>query len=192
MSRMNISIARISEAGIEVSWSTSAEDLEIPFDAELTDVRDIRFRGRIVRQGEDFVVRGVAAATLVLACARCLELTEVPVEARLEALFLPRGAEESGEGAGAEVVIRPEDDLVMMHDGHTLDIGEVLRDSLLVQVPYKPLCRADCRGLCPTCGVNLNEEVCGCKQQTVDPRLRVLEKLKQSLPAGAAESGSSS
>ena len=50
-------------------------------------------------------------------------------------------------------------------------------DYILLEVPYKSLCREDCRGLCPMCGKNLNEGLCGCTRQSVDPRLDVLRQL---------------
>ena len=50
-------------------------------------------------------------------------------------------------------------------------------DYILLELPYKSLCREDCRGLCPMCGKNLNEGLCGCTRKSVDPRLAVLGQL---------------
>ena len=50
-------------------------------------------------------------------------------------------------------------------------------DYILLELPYKSLCREDCRGLCPMCGKNLNEGLCGCTHKSVDPRLAVLGQL---------------
>jgi uncharacterized protein len=62
----------------------------------------------------------------------------------------------------------------------TLDISQEIRDTVILGLPSKILCRQDCRGICPQCGVNLNEAECDCKQQTVDPRWEALKKLKHS------------
>jgi uncharacterized protein len=48
---------------------------------------------------------------------------------------------------------------------------------VLLELPYKSLCREDCRGLCPLCGKNLNEGLCGCNRKSVDPRLAILGQL---------------
>jgi uncharacterized protein len=53
-----------------------------------------------------------------------------------------------------------------------------MREQMYLALPMKPLCRDDCRGLCPTCGANLNLAACGCKNEWEDPRLAVLRKLK--------------
>ena len=56
------------------------------------------------------------------------------------------------------------------------DEREVEAD-LILSLPFKNLCREDCRGLCPICGKNLNEGLCGCRPQTADPRLEILRQL---------------
>ncbi|MFU0833073.1 MAG: DUF177 domain-containing protein [Oscillospiraceae bacterium] len=58
-----------------------------------------------------------------------------------------------------------------------LDLDKLMREDILLELPSKFLCREDCKGICPTCGKNLNEGPCGCKKHTTDPRLEVLEKL---------------
>ena len=59
-----------------------------------------------------------------------------------------------------------------------LDVTELLRDVLLAGQPMKNLCKADCKGLCPSCGANLNDGECGCDKFIVDPRLAALKGLK--------------
>jgi uncharacterized protein len=56
-------------------------------------------------------------------------------------------------------------------------VTRLLRENVLLNLPLQPLCRADCRGLCPHCGVNLNESSCGCQVQEDDPRLAPLQHL---------------
>lgn len=58
-----------------------------------------------------------------------------------------------------------------------LDLDELMREDILLELPTKFLCREDCKGLCPVCGKNLNKGPCGCSEHSADPRLEVLEKL---------------
>lgn len=58
---------------------------------------------------------------------------------------------------------------------HTIDIDELLRADILLEIPSKHLCSDDCKGLCPVCGVNLNEKSCNCTTKEIDPRLEVLK-----------------
>lgn len=61
-----------------------------------------------------------------------------------------------------------------------LDVTELLRDVLLARQPMKNLCKADCKGLCPKCGANLNDGECGCDRFDADPRLAALKNFKLS------------
>ena len=59
-----------------------------------------------------------------------------------------------------------------------IDVTELLRDELLAGQPMKNLCKADCKGLCPVCGANLNDGECDCDKVIVDPRLAALKNFK--------------
>ncbi len=58
-----------------------------------------------------------------------------------------------------------------------LDLDELFQTEFLLNLPMKNLCRPDCRGICMTCGKNLNQGLCGCRQEVVDPRLEILKQL---------------
>lgn len=68
------------------------------------------------------------------------------------------------------------DDYILL-DQYQLDLADLAMADILLELPYKSLCREDCRGLCTMCGKNLNEGLCGCTRQSVDPRLAVLGQL---------------
>ena len=68
-------------------------------------------------------------------------------------------------------------DLFQFH-GREIDLTEAIQEQVLLSLPLKPLCREDCKGLCPRCGEDLNKGECGCRRQAVDPRLAVLAQLK--------------
>ncbi len=64
-------------------------------------------------------------------------------------------------------------------DGEGLFLADVLKEQVLLALPLKVICRSDCRGLCPSCGANLNHEECRCETHATDPRLAPLARLKQ-------------
>lgn len=68
------------------------------------------------------------------------------------------------------------DDLILVENDQLL-LDELVQADLVLSMPMKILCRDDCRGLCPRCGKNLNEGLCGCRTESVDPRLAVLKDL---------------
>ena len=72
--------------------------------------------------------------------------------------------------------VENEDSDIVLLDGHEVDLGELVREAVVLDMDTKHLCSENCKGLCAGCGVNLNHEECRCKPE-VDPRLASLAKL---------------
>ena len=122
------------------------------------------------RTGDNVFVRGRLAGEIVLPCGRCLREARVAVDLPLHVVV---GPEELGGEDSLDEEIE-----YFTHDGQTVKLGEFLREALILTVPMAPLCRADCKGLCPVCGTDRNERACGCDTCVVDPRLTPLKDLK--------------
>lgn len=130
--------------------------------------------GEVRRDARNVRLTGRMQAALECDCSRCLDPFAVPVDAALDLLFLP-ATENAGEGERAV----EEDDLgVSYYRDDTIDLAELIREQFYLALPMKPLCRAECKGLCPTCGLNRNRETCSCKAEWVDPRLEKLREFK--------------
>jgi uncharacterized protein len=112
-------------------------------------------------------VTGKLEVPVRLACRRCLKPLPRTVEVALDLLY-DRGVGEQE----ADAQVYPLD-----AEASTLDLTPALREQLLLAVPGYPLCREDCAGLCPKCGVDLNEGSCDCVLTEPDPRWDVLRKL---------------
>ena len=123
-----------------------------------------------------FEVTGRVKTQLELACGRCLEPYEIPVEASFELRYVPQS-----ENVGEDEREIEDDDLTTAYykDG-VLDTGELVREQFQLALPMKPLCSDACRGLCPQCGTNLNRTDCGCAPAWEDPRLAPLKSLLKS------------
>jgi uncharacterized protein len=123
--------------------------------------------------GAAFTVRGRVKTRLELACGRCLEPFEVPVDDAFELRYVPQ-QENAGEGE-REIA---EDDLGVAYSREgLLDVLDLLREQFQLALPMKPLCSGACRGLCPQCGANLNGTTCECHTNWEDPRLAPLKGL---------------
>jgi uncharacterized protein len=149
-------------------FELAGEDFRIKTPVELAaEVRKDAQKARIV---------GRVRTTLEVDCGRCLEPFEIPVDAPFDLLFLPEsdpaeaGSEEPGEVQDADIG-------VSFYRDDAIDLGEVMREQFFLALPMKPLCRPDCQGLCPVCGVNRNRETCSCQAEWVDPRLAGLKNL---------------
>ena len=121
-----------------------------------------------------FRLAGRVQTTLELPCSRCLEPYTLPVDQTFDLRYQPH-AQNTGDG---EREIEEDDLTTAFYENDEIDLGQLMREQFYLALPMKPLCRDDCRGLCPMCGTNLNGGTCECKRDWHDPRLAVLKKLK--------------
>lgn len=123
---------------------------------------------------------GTFKGHLMVACSRCVGPVRLALDEKLLVTFLPPAEMPSDEAEpasedGAEVA---EGDIdVFPFDGDKLDLEPLFREQFVLAIPYAPLCREDCKGLCPQCGTDLNSGTCTC-EKPIDPRLAALKGLK--------------
>ena len=122
-------------------------------------VADIRLRGRF-------------ASKFQVPCARCVEPVEIPLAAEFDLIFRPAGADSE---ATERSITAPETEIgYYLKDSLLLE--DVLREQVLLSLPVRTLCKPDCKGLCPHCGVNRNSQACNCAGD--DPRWEALAGLR--------------
>ncbi len=133
----------------------------------LTDLEVDFLRGtvHVIRVQGGLLVQGTVESQLGLECVLCLEPFVLPVTLELEETFGLPGATSRRDGS------------YVVSDAGLLDLAPLLREQAWVTIPMKPLCRPDCKGLCPQCGANLNFESCACDRTRADPRLALLKDL---------------
>jgi uncharacterized protein len=117
-------------------------------------------------------VHGRARLDLQAPCARCLEPVPLHLDTTLEVTLFPVGQEPQAETSGE---IADDDMGVSTYDGIEIDLGNLVRDEVFLALPMIPLCREDCRGLCPTCGENLNVKPCGCRPGEDHPMAALMQ-----------------
>ncbi len=128
--------------------------------------------------GTHVFAAGTFDGHLQVACSRCVGPVRLDVHEKLRVTFMPPGEMPTEDEAAEEgVEVREEDLDVFPFDGETIDVEPLLREQFVLAVPFAPLCREDCKGLCPQCGIDLNTGTCSC-EQPVDPRLAALKGLK--------------
>jgi uncharacterized protein len=174
-----IEIPRIPPEGQELDEALDPSSVHVDGETEFS----LDPGGRIVAHvdlvdGTTVHVRGTLTARIQVECGRCLERYGVPVRQELDLFYLPR-ENERPQDQEEEVVLSDRDIVVGYYDSERLDLGDVVREQIFLALPLKSLCREDCRGLCPTCGKNLNAGDCGCPppEGSEDPRLAPLKKL---------------
>jgi uncharacterized protein len=153
---------------------------------------EVSFAARKI--GDNLSVSGTLKTQLAFQCSRCGGDATLPVAADLDVLFVPSGADSvdltGGEGAAPEL----SGDLELAEIvGGVAELETVVVEALVLAIPAYPLCSADCRGRCGTCGANLKEETCGCgPAPAADSRWAALAKLRERLPGSASTPGDDS
>lgn len=131
--------------------------------------------GMAIHKDKDrFRLVGSVKTELEVECSRCLERFTMPVDRQFDLRYLPMGEPQSGAD---EDEIADDDVSVTFYRDDEINVGELLREQFYLALPMKPLCRADCRGICPHCGINRNVESCQCEGRWEDPRLAGLKTL---------------
>ena len=149
------------------SGSSRALQLEAPIaglagpGAEISADVPIALDLTLERVSEGIVVRGTVRAHWNAACSRCLAPVSGEIAVHVDELFEPHPL--AGETYALEIDI--------------IDLEPMIRDALLLEVPAKPLCRDDCAGLCPSCGIDRNSAACECGTTELDPRWAALRSL---------------
>jgi uncharacterized protein len=137
------------------NYECKVEPLELSFTAQPTT------KGHRLEGGFDY--RATAP------CVRCLKLVPLAGAARFDLEYRPASLAPEEE----DVAFVPGEAEIVYYEEDTLPLEEIVSQQMYLEVPDKLLCREDCKGLCPTCGADLNEGACGCPA-AVDPRWKGL------------------
>ena len=163
---MIIRVSEIEDEGLVVA---NAGEFVAPFSERSWRLDGVRLH--VARDGDDVVVSGQIDATVPVVCSRCLEEFRSEVHPVVDARYVPKPA------VGHAVELGTDDLDLDFYEHDALDLGALVETETTLALPMKPLCRADCRGLCPVCGVNRNLTPCTCERRAPDPRLAALRDL---------------
>jgi uncharacterized protein len=131
-------------------------------------------KGKIRLSGNEVFVNGHVDTRTQVECDRCLKPVELPVSADFELEYVTDSEYESG---GAAELTEAEMS-VSVFDGEAIDVDEIVKEQILLAVPTRMLCREDCKGICPQCGIDRNTGECECVTNDIDPRWAALKNLK--------------
>jgi uncharacterized protein len=122
---------------------------------------------------EEITVRGRLQVRMETDCDRCLEAVDFPIDSSFTLSYLPASTLASRE----EVEVEEAAMEAGFYEGDGLDLLEVLREQILLELPMQRVCREDCLGICPVCGQNRNRVTCDCHERLPDDRWARLRDL---------------
>lgn len=110
----------------------------------------IRIEGELIGAGESVRVDGTITAEVRAHCAKCLTPVKQGIEASVSEIFAKE--------------MNPDDPDQYPLDGYAVELTDLVRDALLLELPMRFLCGEGCKGLCPSCGQDLNKQRCTCQE----------------------------
>ena len=175
---LNYRIEEIPEEGVTLEGNRQPDWLEGLFSEQPWP--DVKFVSPVVyqvylsRSGSLVLIKGSINVTLELPCSRCLEKKVLCLEPDFEFTLTPANFKNFPH----ERELQKEELKMEFYVGDTIDLAQIIRNQVILSIPYNTLCNADCKGLCPSCGKNRNKESCECETtNAVDSRFMALQIL---------------
>jgi uncharacterized protein len=124
------------------------------------------------RSGKEIFFHGRVSGTAIGHCARCLEPYSLTLNSDFSFVLVPKSP------LPGEMELDAEDLDLSFYEGEEIDVSPLVLEQIILSLPTRPLCQENCKGLCPQCGINRNNDSCTCVAERGDPRLAVLRNLK--------------
>jgi uncharacterized protein len=162
---MKIIVSEIPVEGLDIELRETIKSDASSFPA--------RAQMKIKKVGAEVVISGTIEADLELQCSRCLKdfrsMLTIPVNVVYNPVEILKGEDKH------ELKV---DELDMgFYSGDELDLLDLVKEQIILNLSMKPLCSESCKGICLKCGTDLNANTCSCTDKGIDPRLEVLKKL---------------
>ncbi len=169
---LNISDMQMGKVRFSETFAPGVIDF---FDQQIKQTEPIVCSGvaELTEATLEVCVSGHVATRMEIACDRCLETTVLPLEADFSLLYRPAFLSPEQR----EIAVEESEAEVGFYEGEGLDLGDVLREEILLLLPMQRVCREDCKGICPVCGQNRNQVDCQCHQELADDRWADLRNL---------------
>jgi uncharacterized protein len=166
---MKISLVRLPKDGLKFDHRYADGELDLT-GRDFEIATPVTISGRLDRTGVEVRMRCSLQTALHCPCDRCLRDIVLPVDLPLDLIYLPVGLDNQRSG---EIELNGRDLDSSVYENEEIDLDAMVIEQLELSIPLRLVCREDCRGLCPQCGIDLNAEECNC-EAPIDPRWEIL------------------
>jgi len=169
---MKVHLAAIPDEGLSIAFQAG--------DAIWDGLKEMMFEAYpegdlfVEKRGQDVFIKGRFSATAILSCSRCLDNYPFPVDVSLRHTLQPS---HKGKVQGEDQELFPEDLEYGYYEDDIIQLDRLIEEHFILSVPMKPLCKQECQGLCPNCGLNRNISVCQCLVNGKGSPFEVLKNL---------------
>ena len=170
---MIVDLAKPENAFLPFDFSIQPDEIDL--EGETIKLESaVKVKGELKKGSVQIDVNGTISARVALECTRCLQTIERDLEFPFEAAFVfPENYTEAREAE-----LKDADLDVSVIETSELDLNELAREQILLNLPEQVYCSEDCKGLCEKCGANRNLINCNCEEKEIDPRWAALKNLK--------------
>lgn len=174
MAQVLIRTADLNEGWNRFQFTIPAADLAIE---EMKLVKPVEVAVEVQKSGEKLFVTGTVVFEAEFSCAWCAKRFSKTFEERFEQEYQRFGSEASEPA----LELKTSEFNREFCEGETADILPLVRDTILLAAPLAPICRDGCKGICPACGINRNENECSCEVEEPSPWKEELKKLQKKM-----------
>ena len=179
---MEILIEQITEDGLVFNFEKSGETFsvlaEMVANGECEFAAPIKTYLRAQRIGDMIEIDGDIEASVYLPCNRCLQLFETPLKSHFAFTYMRRAPDAIENSEPQEIELSTEDMGIVYFQGEKINLEDTIQEQVVMAFPLRALCKQDCKGLCPKCGADLNEDSCNCDRRSSPGKFAVLNNLK--------------
>ena len=179
---MYLRIEQIKEEGLALEFEE--QPAEFPVLSEMISrgecqfVAPIKTALRAIRIGDMIEVTGEVNTFVRLPCGRCLKEYEIPLKSRFDLTYVHRIAGAQKDQDQEEVEISAAEIGLIYFEGEEINLQEGMQEQVIMAFPFKALCAENCKGLCATCGNDLNQGDCSCNRRPSNGQFAALKNLK--------------
>jgi len=170
---MIVDLLSLTDEPLPFEFKIASGDIDLETEG-VRIIGDIDVVGELSKSAAKTDVKGSINAPVEVDCTRCL----TPISRELDIVFDVDFVDKELFPDNKETHLESADLDTDVIEGNELDLSQVVREQILLNIPEQVLCRDDCRGICPTCGKDLNEGDCNCGEKEIDPRWAALKDFK--------------
>ncbi len=176
---LRIHIGSITEQGLDLDQRQDAAALPllraVAGDGSVIFTRPIHVRIHATLSGKTVLIDGTAEFDVRMPCSRCLEPFDMKIETDFSGTAVPEIPAMNDPADVDDIELAAKDMEVIAYSGESIDLGAEIAQQIIMALPFKPLCRDACKGLCSRCGADLNKTACQCRPQDESGPFAVLK-----------------
>ena len=171
---MIVELGHVEDSSLDFEFQLAPDEIDLEGE-NIRLTSSVTARGQLTKQIAQADVKGTISGTAEIDCTRCLK----PIERELEIPFDVSFISEEEYANVEEHEVPPSDLSTGVFDGERVDLKELVREQIVLEIPEQVFCTEDCKGLCPNCGADRNLVDCKCEDQEIDPRWAALKNINR-------------